>query len=328
MLTAKLFNSLFPVAGLDPRKFNLVRKRDELIDALNRILPKYSIDSYLRVCAFLANCGIETDYFRTSTEYASGWAYDISVDPAKARSLGNYHKGDGPKFKGSGLSQTTGGFNFAALNPVIGKKLSIDFTLNPEKLREDISIAVESACIFWDAHDLNKYADDEHFKILSAIVNRGDKWKTPLHWDKRLALYSTLRTVLPADFSFSITLPLHNVEPAAPDSSASVVLTPSDSSPNTEPVQPAETPTTLANLGSTVFLHCPKDSIQNIALVIGTRVFAGLVGVWSLGLSGKIFLVALSVVAAAAIVYACLKYAPRLLNWSKTALDYFFKNDE
>ena len=327
MITAEFFNKLFPTTGLNPRKFNLVRRRDELIAALNKFLPEYGIDSYLRVCAFLANCGIETDYFRTTTEYASGWAYDISVDPAKAKSLGNFHKGDGPKFKGSGLSQTTGGFNFAALNPVIGAKLGIDFTKNPEKLREDIDIAVESACIFWDTHDLNKYADAEQFKILSAIVNRGDKWKTPRDWDKRLALYTLLKKTVPPGFTFSIRLPeskLSDTDTAPVNDSAPVVLTPTETSPTADPAKP----TTLSDIGSTVFLHTPHDTVKNIFVVIGVRILAGLVAIWNLGLHGKIFLAALAAVTAAAVAYACIKYAPRLLNWLKQAVDYVFKEGE
>ena len=212
MLTLKLMERLFPTKGLNKNKFNLVREREKLVEVMNRILPKYGISTYLRICAFLGNCGIETDYFRTTSEYASGWDYDISVNPRKARGLGNLSKGDGPRFKGGGLTQTTGKTNYAKLNPVIGKRLGIDFTKNPEKLQDDIEIAVESACIYWDDNNLNAFADRGEFKQLSAIVNRGDKNKLPLHWAKRLSLYKKCQTVIPTDFS--ITLPSQaEVEP-------------------------------------------------------------------------------------------------------------------
>lgn len=200
MITSKLFNSLFPVAGLNPRKFNLVRQRDELIEALNRILPKYQINSYLRICAFLGNCGIETDYFKTTIEYATGDDYEGRLG------LGNTRRGDGRRFKGRGLTQTTGRDNYEDVQSGIGEKLGIDVIKNPEKLAE-IEIAVESACIFWKENNLNKYADRGEFKSLSAIVNRGDKSKTPLHWAKRNELYSLCKRRVPKDFSFSITLP-------------------------------------------------------------------------------------------------------------------------
>lgn len=326
MITAKLFNSLFPTIGLNPRKFNLVRKRDELIDALNRILPKYGIDNYLRICAFLGNCGIETDYFKTTIEYASGWDYDISVNPAKARSLGNYHKGDGPKFKGSGLSQTTGGFNFGELNRIVGKRLGIDFTKNPEKLREDIDIAVESACIFWDSHNLNSYADRGEFKQLSAIVNRGDENLTPMHWAKRNELYSLLKRRIPVDFSFAPTAIVQPAQPSpsAPeaDNPAPVVLTPvNDNQP------PEGEKSKVKELGEKYLRHCPEDTVKNICGVVSARVGASVSTVWALGLSGKIFLIAAGIITAGFIAYALYYYTPRIIGWIENAADSILPNE-
>ena len=198
MITPELMSRLFPTKGLDPRKYNLVRHRAALIDQMNRILPKYGINNYLRICAFLGNCGIETDYFRTTIEYASGEDYEGRLG------LGNTEPGDGRRFKGRGLTQTTGRSNYKAVQKAIGRKLGIDVVLNPAKLAE-IDIAVESACIFWKDNNLNAYADKGLFKQLSAIVNRGDKDKTPLHWAKRNELYSLCKRRVPTDFGFNFT---------------------------------------------------------------------------------------------------------------------------
>lgn len=199
MITNELMERLFPTKGLSARKYNLVKHRAELIAALNKHLPSYKIITYRRVCAFLACCGIETDYFRTTEEYASGADYENRTD------LGNTVKGDGRKFKGRGIIQTTGRFNYAKLNPTIGRKIGVDFTRQPEKLNE-IEIAVESACIFWNDNNLNKYADAKRIKELNGIVNRGNKNKTPLHWEKRNLLYSKCIRYIPQTFSFSATL--------------------------------------------------------------------------------------------------------------------------
>jgi predicted chitinase len=192
MITKQLLDRLFPITGLDPRKYNLVRDRARLLDALNRILPKYSIDNYLRLSAFFGNCGIETDYFKTTIEYASGDAYEGRED------LGNTQPGDGRRFKGRGLTQTTGRFNYKAVQKAIGAALGVDLMKTPELLG-DVDIAVESACIFWNSHNLNAYADRGEFKQLSGIVNRGSPNKTPLQWPKRFDLYEKCLRLIPND---------------------------------------------------------------------------------------------------------------------------------
>lgn len=213
MITRQLFDRLFPTKGLDPRKYNLVRERAALVDALNRLLPKYGIDNYLRICAFLGNCGIETDYFKTTVEYASGDDYDTRTDLGNTKAV----DGDGRKYKGRDLTQTTGKFNYFRATVRFVKKLTgfdytqdykkliaeadrlgVNFIDHPEKLAE-VETAVESACIFWDDHNLNAYADRGKFRELSGIVNRGDERLTPLHWPKRNELYSKCRRYIPRD---------------------------------------------------------------------------------------------------------------------------------
>jgi len=178
-------------------------QRDRFIPALNKFLPLYGIDSFRRVCAFLATGGIETDYLRTTTEYASGKAYEGRKD------LGNHYPGDGRKFKGRGFFQTTGRYNFGRVNKRLGKKLGIDFLAFPERLSE-IEIAVESACIFWQENDLEKYADNGNFKAFSAVVNCGNPERKPNHWAKRNACYAQCLNVIPKDFSFRPFAPQAN----------------------------------------------------------------------------------------------------------------------
>ncbi|MCD9186741.1 MAG: hypothetical protein LUM44_09925 [Pyrinomonadaceae bacterium] len=178
-------------------------QRDRFLPALNKFLPLYGIHSLKRVCAFLATGGVETDYLRTTTEYASGKAYEGRED------LGNTQKGDGRKFKGRGFFQTTGRYNFGRVNKRLGKKLGIDFLAFPERLSE-IEIAVESACIFWEENELAKYADAGNFKAFSAVVNCGNPKKKPNHWAKRNTCYAQCLNVIPKDFSFSATSPLQS----------------------------------------------------------------------------------------------------------------------
>lgn len=222
---------LFPTKGLSPKKYNLVRLRSELVNELNEFLPKYGIDSYRRVTAFLSCCGIETDYFKTSREYASGADYE------GRRDLGNLISGDGRRFPGRSIIQTTGRFNVwrvvcRFVKKLTGKdwssdldkyrnfaeylkskdyaallkeatRLNFNFLAHPEML-EQPRIAVEAACIFWQENNLNKYADAKQIKALNGVVNRGNPDKMPLHWEKRNALYSLCIRRVPQNFSFDI----------------------------------------------------------------------------------------------------------------------------
>jgi len=344
MITLQLMERLFPTTGLNPRKYNLVRERAALVAAMNRILPKYGIDKYLRLCAFLSNCGIETDYFRTTTEYASGWDYDVSVNPRKARSLGNFKKGDGPRYKGSGLSQTTGGFNFAAVQKAIGSKLGIDVVKNPEILRENIDVAVESACIFWKDNNLNHYADRGLFQQLSGIVNRGDKDRIPLHWAKRNELYSLCKRRVPADFSFAASLSANKIEQQIPAVQAisavdsdllSQLPEPAEILPlaidaNNQPlvVTPAEIPpapepekSKLRELSEKYLRHCPQDTAKNICVVVGGRVTGSISTVWMMGLSGRILLIVAGISLIGFSAYALYYYSPRIFGWVSDVAD-------
>jgi predicted chitinase len=164
--------------------------RNRFVAPFNLHLPAYKIDTKLRVAAFIATGGIETDYLRTTMEYASGKAYEGRTD------LGNVMPGDGMKFKGHGFFQTTGRFNHRKVTEKTFAKLHIDFEKEPQRLTE-IDIAVESACIFWNDNNLSKWADKPDFFGVSGKVNRGDATKEALHYDKRKALYDKCIEILP-----------------------------------------------------------------------------------------------------------------------------------
>jgi putative chitinase len=119
---------------------------------LTELMPKYGINTPKRVTAFLAQLAHESASFNATEEYASGQAYEGRKD------LGNVNPGDGKRFKGRGLIQITGRFNYAACS----KALFGDMTLikHPEKLKEP-KYAVESACWYWRTWGLNEVADNE-----------------------------------------------------------------------------------------------------------------------------------------------------------------------
>jgi predicted chitinase len=119
-----------------------------LVPYLNKYLPQYSIDTLGRMKHFFGQAAEESASFRTLTEYASGAEYQGRTD------LGNTAPGSGVKYKGRGIFQITGFYNYQT----IGKKLGVDLVNNPT-LAATPEIAVETACIYWQTHNLSAIAD-------------------------------------------------------------------------------------------------------------------------------------------------------------------------
>ncbi len=176
--------------------------RDRFIPYFNECLPQYEITTKERVSAFLTTVCFESDYFKALSEYASGWAYDISQNPKKARELGNTVKGDGPRYKGAGGIETTGKKNYKRLSD----RLGVDFVANPGLLRTEKYFVV-AACVFWDDNNFNDLADDDEITRIENITNRGSGNKTAKALDDRLAIYRVLMAFLPDDFDLSTAQP-------------------------------------------------------------------------------------------------------------------------
>lgn len=131
---------------------------------MNIYLPKYHIDTRLRVCAFLAQTAHESGMFRYSRELATGERYEGRKD------LGNTQKGDGIRYKGRGLIQITGRANYEAFTAFSG----VDVVKDPE-LVEGAEMAVWSAVWFWTKNNLNGLADggEAAFERLTRRINGG-----------------------------------------------------------------------------------------------------------------------------------------------------------
>jgi predicted chitinase len=214
--------------------------RDRFVPHLEDACARYQINTELRLAAFLATICFESDYFKATEEYASGWAYDKSKNPGKAKELGNTEPGDGPRFKGRGLIQLTGRYNYRAFDQyvdmlVIAGNKALDgcsFILDePESVATPL-LAVESACWYWQTHKLNSYADKGKFAAIQGLVNRGDANKRALDLDKREKLYTTALRAIPDDFS-----PAPNESAIKPSEATPAIPDP----PKTEDSQAGET---------------------------------------------------------------------------------------
>jgi putative chitinase len=136
----------------------------QLLPYLNTAMQRYGIITPLRKAHFLAQTAHESDGFNTNEEYASGAAYEGRGD------LGNTSSGDGVRFKGRGLIQITGRFNYGEC----GKALGVDLINNPQRLG-DFDLACLSAGWYWDTRSLNGDADNDDVETITYLINGGDK---------------------------------------------------------------------------------------------------------------------------------------------------------
>lgn len=192
MITADQFHKLFPNN----------KQPDIWAAALNAILPKYEITTPLRIAAFLAQCGHESEGFTALKEnlnysadaLAATWPNRYAVDPkAKAKvpnelakrlhrnpeaiannvyanrmGNGNEASGDGWACRGRGAIQCTGKGNYINFSRSAGKPYAeiAAYLETPEG-------AVESACWYWKNNNLNAQADAGRNDILTRLINGG-----------------------------------------------------------------------------------------------------------------------------------------------------------
>ena len=126
------------------------------------MMVDYGINTKLRAAHFLAQLSHESDHFRTVTEYASGNEYE------GRRDLGNVYRGDGRRYKGRGLIQLTGRYNYRKY----GKKMGLDLENDPQLL-EQPKYACLSAVLFWVNNGLNELADNDDIYRITRRINGG-----------------------------------------------------------------------------------------------------------------------------------------------------------
>jgi putative chitinase len=128
---------------------------------INATLDKYSINTPMRICHFLAQIIHESGSFRYTTELDSGQAYEGRAD------LGNTQPGDGPLFKGRGFIQLTGRENYDEYGGSIG----VDLISNPELVATDYPADVSGW--FWNKKNLNALADQDGLTAITERINGG-----------------------------------------------------------------------------------------------------------------------------------------------------------
>lgn len=167
----------------------------EWFSALYTILPEYQINSQLRVAAFLAQTGVESNNYKwlvedltyTADQLLSVFPYYFktqekanayALQPEKIANLvysnrlgnGPESSGDGWKYRGRGIIQTTGKYNYSHCSiEIYNDNRLID---NPDILKS-VDGAIRSACWFWNSKSLNEFADQGDINGITYLVNGG-----------------------------------------------------------------------------------------------------------------------------------------------------------
>lgn len=138
------------------------KRCDRFLPHLNDTMSEFEINTPQRIRMFLAQIGHESGQLRYVQELASGKAYEGRKD------LGNTSPGDGVRYKGRGLIQITGKYNYGLLSLGLGLPL----LEKPELLQEDVN-ACRSAGWFWNKRNLNALADQGKFQEVTKKINGG-----------------------------------------------------------------------------------------------------------------------------------------------------------
>lgn len=196
-----------------------IKTPDLWVAALQPALDGYQITTKARLAAFLAQVGHESGDFNTLSEnlnysaaglrktFPTRFTTDALAEayarqPEKianfvyASRLGNgpTASGDGWKYRGRGLIQTTGKTNYDETGDAIG----IDLVGAPDRLAQDKVVAAKAAAYFWKSRGLNALADDNagddiagDFLKITKKINGGT-----IGHAHRVALWQKARQVL------------------------------------------------------------------------------------------------------------------------------------
>lgn len=143
-----------------------IDRATEFLPHIESAMAEFGIDTVERQAAFLAQIGHESGGLKYTTEI---WGPTSAQSRYEGRKdLGNVRPGDGIRFKGRGLIQTTGRDNYNTT----GRALGVDLLTHPELLAEP-ALAARSAAWYWQSRKLNQFADSGDFLTLTRRINGG-----------------------------------------------------------------------------------------------------------------------------------------------------------
>lgn len=136
----------------------------DFVKTFNKWADIFGITTKLRAAHYLAQVAHETGQLRWFEEIASGKQYEGRKD------LGNTQPGDGVRFKGRGLLQTTGRANYQAYAD--SEYCVGDLMSHPEWLAK-FPGAQKASMFFWMKNGLNALADKDDADGVTRRINGG-----------------------------------------------------------------------------------------------------------------------------------------------------------
>lgn len=199
-------------------RYNIPKNReiDEWYDAMVEFLPKYDIVSVTRVAGFISQCAHESlDFTRTlenlnysaqrlnqifpkyfiragrnATHYHRQPEKIANIVYANRMDNGDAESGDGWRFRGRGLIQLTGRYNYTQF----GKSCN----MTAEEVIPYIETkrgAIHSACWYWDSRNLNRAADAHDVGQMTRLINGGTHGINDRQMRYRRAMNSLGKTI-------------------------------------------------------------------------------------------------------------------------------------
>ena len=185
---------------------------EEWYEAMCEILPMWDINTIPRVAGFIAQCGHESRNFTVLTENlnysaaalnkifpkyfkrAGRDAQEYHRQPEKIANViyanrmdnGDTESGDGWRFRGGGLIQLTGRYNYTEFAEDVD--MTVEEAVDYVRTKKG---ALDSACWFWDENNLNKLCDSMDIVRMTKRINGGtigleDRKK---HWEHALDVF-------------------------------------------------------------------------------------------------------------------------------------------
>lgn len=143
-----------------------IDRATEWLPVIESAMHEFGIDTKQRQAMFLAQIGHESGGLHYTVEI---WGPTPTQSRYQGRKdLGNTQEGDGFRFRGRGLIQTTGRYNYEKT----AQALNIDCVNSPDSLSELVN-AARSAAWWWQSHNLNRFADTGDVAGCTKAINGG-----------------------------------------------------------------------------------------------------------------------------------------------------------